>query len=310
MLAKADLVVADVSGLNGNVMYELGLAHAMGKRTVIITQEIDELPFDLRPYRVNQYSTSFAKAPALAKKLAEIAQGVLNGTATFGNPVQDFAPDYIGRSEQVGTPMHEGLPQAETPVPDDDDMGLLDWSERLTQATAAVKDRSDEIAEATRTIGARVSDHSEKLNQVTGQLGEKGRPTVIRMLRGAASDFDAFSAQLEESNPGLAAAVRDLGDSTNGIAKTRSAKTPAEIATIENEIRSLSEAEIAFESTYESVTGFAQSIADLPKLEQTLTRAVRRAGVQVSETAEIISGALGEFGRARKLLEQRLKGDS
>ena len=61
-IAQAELIVADVSGLNPNVMYEVGLAHAMGKRTVMITQDIDELPFDFRTYRANEYSVRFTEA--------------------------------------------------------------------------------------------------------------------------------------------------------------------------------------------------------------------------------------------------------
>src|SRR5687768_5943245 len=54
-IADAELIIADVTGLNGNVLYELGLAHAMGKRSILLTQSIEELPFDLRPYRANEY---------------------------------------------------------------------------------------------------------------------------------------------------------------------------------------------------------------------------------------------------------------
>jgi len=47
-LHKAELVVADLSGLNPNVMYELGIRHSFpGKRTLLIAQDLKELPFDL-----------------------------------------------------------------------------------------------------------------------------------------------------------------------------------------------------------------------------------------------------------------------
>ena len=50
-ISDADLVVADLTGLNANVMYEVGVAHALRKPTLVVTQEIDELPFDLRTSR-------------------------------------------------------------------------------------------------------------------------------------------------------------------------------------------------------------------------------------------------------------------
>lgn len=46
---EADVVIADLTGLNPNVMYELGLAHSFNKKTITITQdELSTLPFDLK----------------------------------------------------------------------------------------------------------------------------------------------------------------------------------------------------------------------------------------------------------------------
>ena len=47
-LHTADLVVADLSGLNPNVLYELGIRHTFfQKKTLILTQDRAELPFDV-----------------------------------------------------------------------------------------------------------------------------------------------------------------------------------------------------------------------------------------------------------------------
>ena len=51
-LASADLIVAHLSDNNPNVYYELGVAHGLRQTTVLLTQNLDELPFDLRSYRV------------------------------------------------------------------------------------------------------------------------------------------------------------------------------------------------------------------------------------------------------------------
>jgi len=46
-VAKADVVIADMTGQNPNVFYEVGYAHALGKRTILLTQESGDIPFDL-----------------------------------------------------------------------------------------------------------------------------------------------------------------------------------------------------------------------------------------------------------------------
>jgi hypothetical protein len=54
-IVKAKVLIADCTGRNPNVFYEIGLAHALGKPVVLITQASEDVPFDLRHYRYIQY---------------------------------------------------------------------------------------------------------------------------------------------------------------------------------------------------------------------------------------------------------------
>lgn len=54
-IRKAKLVVAELTGKNPNVLYELGLAHALGKPSLLLTQSLDDVPFDLRGLRIILY---------------------------------------------------------------------------------------------------------------------------------------------------------------------------------------------------------------------------------------------------------------
>lgn len=42
---SSDLIVADLTGSNPNVYYELGIAHAFNKNVILLIQDIEELPF-------------------------------------------------------------------------------------------------------------------------------------------------------------------------------------------------------------------------------------------------------------------------
>lgn len=55
-IATSRLIIADVTGKNPNVFYELGLAHAVGKAVIIITQSKDDVPFDIGYIRYFRYS--------------------------------------------------------------------------------------------------------------------------------------------------------------------------------------------------------------------------------------------------------------
>lgn len=57
----ADVVVADVTGHNPNVMIEVGMAAALGKEVVVISQN-ETMPFDIRHWRKITYDTSDLQA--------------------------------------------------------------------------------------------------------------------------------------------------------------------------------------------------------------------------------------------------------
>ncbi len=54
-IRNASVVLADVTGKNANVFYELGLAHASRKPVVIVTASLEDVPFDLKGLRVIGY---------------------------------------------------------------------------------------------------------------------------------------------------------------------------------------------------------------------------------------------------------------
>jgi hypothetical protein len=54
-IQQSRLCVADVSQRNPNVLYEVGIAHTLGKPTILLTSKIEEVPFDIRALRIVVY---------------------------------------------------------------------------------------------------------------------------------------------------------------------------------------------------------------------------------------------------------------
>lgn len=52
---RAKLILADLTGKNANVFYELGLAHALAKPAILVVENMDDVPFDLRALRIIEY---------------------------------------------------------------------------------------------------------------------------------------------------------------------------------------------------------------------------------------------------------------
>jgi hypothetical protein len=60
-IGLSDIIIADMTGRNANVFYEVGYAHAKGKLCLHLTQEAKDIPFDLQHHRHIVYGSSIAK---------------------------------------------------------------------------------------------------------------------------------------------------------------------------------------------------------------------------------------------------------
>ncbi len=73
---SAAFVVADLSGRNPNVFYEVGMCHAKGKHVILLTQTLQDVPFDLRPWRHIVYRNDVKGRKRLARKLAKTIETI------------------------------------------------------------------------------------------------------------------------------------------------------------------------------------------------------------------------------------------
>ncbi|MER0630261.1 hypothetical protein AAA552_02760 [Pseudomonas aeruginosa] len=55
LIDQSAIVICDCTGKNANVFYEMGIAHALGKEVVIITQNATDIPFDIAHLRHIRY---------------------------------------------------------------------------------------------------------------------------------------------------------------------------------------------------------------------------------------------------------------
>lgn len=81
-LLNSDVVIADLTGRNPNVYYELGVAHSFGRPVVILVDTADSLTFDTQNERVIEVGDSGAvigarQAQHAADKLRKVLKVVL-----------------------------------------------------------------------------------------------------------------------------------------------------------------------------------------------------------------------------------------
>lgn len=90
-IADSSFVVADLTNRNPNVFYELGLTHASGTPAILIAQEINDIPSDLRHLRCVEYSGTPRGLKALETSLNHTISAILRKRGS----VQDQHPDVL-----------------------------------------------------------------------------------------------------------------------------------------------------------------------------------------------------------------------
>ena len=76
-IQKAKVLIADLSEKRPNVFYEVGLAHALEKDVILISQDIDDVPFDLQHHRCIIYEDTFAGGRVLKDKIKKTIENIL-----------------------------------------------------------------------------------------------------------------------------------------------------------------------------------------------------------------------------------------
>lgn len=72
-IVKSRVVIANINGRNPNVLYELGIAHALDKPTLITSKTIDNIPFDLRTQQLVLYKDAEDFNVQLSKALIKLS---------------------------------------------------------------------------------------------------------------------------------------------------------------------------------------------------------------------------------------------
>jgi formylglycine-generating enzyme required for sulfatase activity len=104
LLFKSDVIIADLSKWNPNVFYEMGVAHAIGNKTIMIIQEGQELPFDIKNYNCIFYENTPARLEKLKQDILECLEQRHEWQKHRTNPVQDYQPDnFLISQDEIST---------------------------------------------------------------------------------------------------------------------------------------------------------------------------------------------------------------
>ncbi|WP_425617601.1 hypothetical protein NA78x_001282 [Anatilimnocola sp. NA78] len=156
-LVSADVVIADVTGTNPNVMYEVGIRQAIVKPLVLMAESSQKLPFDLSDLRTVFYKLDLEHFERAQNELKAHLEKAFAGAVS---PLDKAL--FLSNEGQLGG----------TPDGSRDLLAVLEVCEGILKETQETKDLVTEIGRVAIQIQGTKEDQREEREEATrNQLG-------------------------------------------------------------------------------------------------------------------------------------------
>lgn len=313
-ISTADLIVAELTGANPNVFYELGIAHGLRKPVVLISQGVDGIPFDLRSYNTISYDTHFSEVQKLRTSLKEIATRHREGSISFENPVTDFAPSdvelpsfgvegtstlEVERQEQVGQP-------TTTEEEHSEELGLLDFLDRAETSLLELGTIQEDLTAIANDFAAQLVDRGSEAEMVSQSNVPGSTARMLGIVRGMASEMNSFSDRVDERLPNYHDAWEQFEDNFANVLVQVEIESPEDREAAIDMVSQLEEFRSGMSEALIGLEQISGQFGPLRGLSQTLNVAVRRFERTATSMSEEFSTGESILVRTINLLDQKI----
>jgi len=286
-MLEADIVIADLTDLNPNVLYELGVAHSFDKKTIVLTRNpISDLPFDLSPYKARNYTTQFKDFDTLIDYLKMNISGALDGSILFSNPVTDcIAKKQIDIKNCVSDKTSEAINIAS-------EKGFLDF-------LADIEEESNGLTAIIRSIATDLNEMNIGVNESTSKInaakksGNSSTSFIRFQAKTVAGYIDRFSKKLRSDNIEIANKWNNIEKNTVGLLDNKYSFQEGNRENIIKYLNSLRNLQSSVISSNGSVTDMRDNVNVLVGFEGNLTQAarflIRDLNDYLSATSQIVA---------------------
>ncbi|MFD9068496.1 hypothetical protein [Streptomyces lasiicapitis] len=205
-VVESDLVVADVSGGNPNVMYELGLRHITGKPTIHIG-EAGQLPFDIASIRTIRYQRTRSHLAGARKEIEGALEVGLRDGFELLTPARVLRGLQTGEGPASGSEVGDGGTEE-----DEDPPGLLDDFAVIEDGLDEMTADMEAITKTIETIGVLTEQSGAEMLDLT----QANAPMSAR-LAAVARYAETISAPAGELNSAAAAFAERMATLDSGV---------------------------------------------------------------------------------------------
>lgn len=267
---RADVIIADLTGLNPNVMYELGLAHTFNKKTIIITQDdLSCLPFDLKQYRTKNYDTHFKKFEELVNYLNTNLDGALTGNVSYSNPVKDFL--ILENISDINW-----FSENQTNIPDDiSEHGFLDYLADIESNTSELANEINAMTTEMNEMNEGISKSVSEIERVKKTGGNSVTTFVHKETKKAAGCMDKFSKCLREHNKRLPSLWNEVEKNNLGLLENKFILNDCNKEALVDYLKTLVEMKKSIDGSNSSIEKLKTSISQNIGIERSMNQAIR-----------------------------------
>jgi transcriptional regulator with XRE-family HTH domain len=294
-IAGADLVLADLTGSNPNVFYELGIAHALEKPTILLTQSVEELPFDLRSYRVLHYQTHFAKIEHAKQELVRLAANARTGAALFGNPVTDFLAKHPERVEEMNvTPSSK---EADVPRVLVDDRGYVDYLIDIQEGYGELAKLLERVTEASKEITPQTVELASGITRAKETGGQLAASQIRFMCQRYSASLDVYAAELKAINDEYELIQNKTQDSLESLVRFHTT-VRSDASSLQSFMSSMKAARASAATARDAFAGARDSTDSILNFERSLGRSGSAARSELDRLVSNISRTIASMDRA------------
>jgi hypothetical protein len=277
-LRDCPVVIADLTGANPNVMYELGLRHTTGKVTIQIGEK-GRLPFDVAAIRTIMFRRSES---GLVQARKDLAKALAANLDSGGDPVTATRIwfESLSVENDLRKDMAIGEDQRDEP---DDSPGFL---ELMADTESGIQSLGQTLSAATvifEEIGRIYREGGKSAEQADSHGGGAAAKLVIAeqiasKVNAQAAKFEVVSGELAQTVDRIEPGLRYILDQlANNPAQLR------EVPEFPEQVRSLC---VASRGSIDVTLAVKQNALDLGQASRSLKRAAQRLAPSFNRIAE------------------------
>jgi hypothetical protein len=287
-IRDAHVVIADLTGANPNVMYELGLRHTTGKLTVQLGER-GRLPFDVAAIRTIMFKRTDA---GLVEARRSLIQALAVGLECGGDPV---AATRVWFEQSTITP--SDVHDSNTAPEPDDEPGFLEKLADTEDGIQALGQALTTASAITEEVSRILVDGSAKVTALEGGHGTSAAKLAVANRVAALLEDPAarlriasieYAQSVERIEPGLAYMLSRLANEPDQLAEAP--EFPHQLQQLVSAAGGSIEGTLAFKSTIDDMGN--------------ATRSLRQVSRRLSDTLKSLADTSGRVADWQMLIDR------